>query len=303
MSKPIVGLGSVALDDVLLVDEWPRADEKVRVRSRGQRLGGLTGQALAAAAMLGARCAYAGRLGCDRVSDAVAQALEASEISTRWATRDAASGVVQSVLVASIRGGTRNVFSHATGITGAHPELPDAEVIQQAAVLMVDHHGIAGSLRAARLAREAAVPVVADFEREDDPLFPALLAEVDHLLLSESFARRWTGAASAAAAVRLLWCESRAVVIVTSGAAGCHVCAGAGEIFHVPAVPVEVVDSSGCGDVFHGAYAAGLAIGETLENRVRLAAAAAALKATRAGLPSRDEFAEFLKGAGTGIVE
>ncbi len=62
------------------------------------------------------------------------------------------------------------------------------------------------------------------------------------------------------------------------------------------------MDTTGCGDVFHGAYAAGLARGLDLAERVRLASAAAAIKATRPGgqkgIPTRDEVEAFLKSAG-----
>ena len=70
---------------------------------------------------------------------------------------------------------------------------------------------------------------------------------------------------------------------------------------HQPAYRVEVVDTTGCGDVFHGAYAAGLAQGVGTAERVRLATATAALKATRhggqAGIPSRAAVEAFLAQA------
>jgi sulfofructose kinase len=68
---------------------------------------------------------------------------------------------------------------------------------------------------------------------------------------------------------------------------------------HFPAFSVEVVDTTGCGDVFHGAYAAGLAEKRGIRQCVELASATAALKATRhggqAGIPSRQTVAEFLR--------
>lgn len=67
---------------------------------------------------------------------------------------------------------------------------------------------------------------------------------------------------------------------------------------HQPAFKVRAVDTTGCGDVFHGAYAAALALGVTLSERVRLATAAAALKATQPGgqrgIPTRNQVDEFL---------
>jgi len=67
-----------------------------------------------------------------------------------------------------------------------------------------------------------------------------------------------------------------------------------------PAYRVQVMDTTGCGDVFHGAYASALVRGLELPERIRFASAAAALKATQpggqAGIPSRAAVEEFLAG-------
>jgi len=272
----VLGLGSVALDDLLLIDEWPAADTKVRVARRTQRLGGLTGHALVAATKAGARCAYAGCLGTDDDSLAAARALEAAGIDTRFAVRAGANGIVRSVIVSAVLPGTRNVFSHATGRTGAHDLSPSAEVIGDAQVLFVDHHGVSGSIRAAGLAREAGCAVVADLERDDHVRFGELLAAVDHLILSSAFARRITGTATPAEAVQHLWNSDREVVIVTDGGEGCWWRDSAHVVpQHFPALRVEVRDTSGCGDVFHGVYAARLASSTPLDERLRAATEAA----------------------------
>jgi sulfofructose kinase len=87
---------------------------------------------------------------------------------------------------------------------------------------------------------------------------------------------------------------------VTGGAAGCWY-ADAETVDHprrLAAPAVDVVDTTGCGDVFHGAYCAALAEGQSLEQRVRFASAAAGLKATeeggQAGIPRRDAVERFL---------
>jgi sugar/nucleoside kinase (ribokinase family) len=83
-----------------------------------QHLGGLTGRALEAAAKLGARCAYAGRLGTDEDSRVVAASLAAAGINTTHAVIDPAHGVVHSTIIASVGGATRNVFSNPASATG-----------------------------------------------------------------------------------------------------------------------------------------------------------------------------------------
>ena len=64
----ILGLGAVAVDDVICVEGYPPPDAKAQVIGRQRRFGGLTGIALVTAARLGARCAYAGTLGRDELS-------------------------------------------------------------------------------------------------------------------------------------------------------------------------------------------------------------------------------------------
>ena len=89
-------------------------------------------------------------------------------------------------------------------------------------------------------------------------------------------------------------------MVITCGGQGCRGLGMGYDIpFAQPAFPVEAVDTTGCGDVFHGAYAAALARGLPLAECLEFASAAAALKATRrggqAGCPTREEIAAFLR--------
>jgi len=166
-------------------------------------------------------------------------------------------------------------------------------------VLFVDNIGVSGMTRAARIARRSGIPVVADFDSAHDPQFFELLPLADHLIISATFAKTLTGEAAPAKAATKLCLGSRQVVVVTSGAKGCwYLAAGGTAPKHQAAFKVKAVDTTGCGDVFHGAYAAGLAWGMELAERIRFAAAAAALKATepggQAGIPLRAVVEKFL---------
>ena len=87
----ILGLGSVAVDDLVYVASYPQANAKVRVLDRERQCGGLTGTALAAAAKLGCRCAYAGVTGTDEASDFALAGLAAAGVSVELASRRAVS--------------------------------------------------------------------------------------------------------------------------------------------------------------------------------------------------------------------
>ncbi len=296
----IIGVGSVAVDDLLYVAEYPPPDSKTRVLRRVRQCGGLTGTALVAAARAGARCCFAGVVGTDELSDTVAEQLERMGVSTRWMARAPAARVIHSVIVVEQRRQTRTIFYDLEGALGALPDWPPEEAILSARALYVDHLDCARSLRAARLASSAGIPVIADFEYVSAPEFEELLGLVNHLILPAAFAAELSGEDDPAAAARALWSERRALVAVTCGVDGVWwVERDAPEAaWHQPAFPVETVDTTGCGDVFHGAYAAALAHGLDAPERIRFAAAAAALKATapggQAGIPSRADVEAFL---------
>src|SRR5262249_39357938 len=122
-------------------------------------------------------------------------------------------------------------------------------------------------------------------------------------ILSWEFARATTGAETPAQAARALWGPQRQAVVVTNGDQGCWTLSAEhpGQVAHQPAFQVNVVDTTGCGDVFHGAYAAGLVRGLPVGGRVGLPAAAAALKAPRpggqAGAPTLAEVEQFIRAA------
>jgi len=315
----IVGIGCASVDDLVFVPAWPAADSKLQVPRIERHFGGLTATALVAAARLGARCAFAGRLGTDALSDAVAANLVAHGIDVAAAPRSPDFSVVHAVIVVASQPPTRNIFFHVPGKLGAHEDLPAAEVIAAAKVLFIDWHGMAGNLRAVRLARHHGTAVVADLEGEEQPLMREVLALVDHVVMSHDFASKITGQADPAAAAQALWhghlahapragtpVPRRAAVVVTVGAEGCWwVDAADATPRHQPAFRVEVVDTTGCGDVFHGAYAAALAEGLPLAERVLRASAAAALKATRpggqSGTPDRAALDAFLGSPRAGV--
>jgi len=295
-SFDVLGLGCVAVDDLLYVPSFPSADGKVRVEQSARRCGGLTGAALVTAARQGARCVYAGCLGTDELSRYAADNLAQEGITTAPAPRLPEAGVVRSVIVVGRDTGSRNIFFQTEGLLGAHDSLPSEEVIQSARVLFIDHYGMRGNLRAARLARAHGTAVVADFEEASAPVFKEVMDLVDHLILSNTFALGITGEPDAPRAALALWRPDRVAVIVTCGAQGCwSVSAGAKPAArHHGAFPVKAADTTGCGDVFHGAYAARLARAEPLDKRIRFAAAAAALKAMGNEIPRLREVEAFL---------
>ncbi len=300
MTYDVLGLGCATVDDLLYVDQFPAPDVKTRVLRSERQGGGLTATALVAASRLGARCAYAAVLGHDEYSQFVAHNLQRENVDLSHIVWSKGARPIHSTIVVDTQRHTRNIFFEISGAVGAHDELPHEDVIRASHVLFLDHYGTTGGIRAAQIARAASIPVVADLERENVPRFDELLSLVDHLVISQAFAMRYTSTHSPAEAALALWNKNRQVVVVTCGAQGCwSLEADELQVRHHVAFAVETVETTGCGDVFHGAYAASLARGCKLDERVRFASAAAALKATKhgaqSGIPTRGQVDDFLQ--------
>ena len=149
----------------------------------------------------------------------------------------------------------------------------------------------------ARVAREGGGRVVADLFRLDGP-YSALVPLVDALIIPEEAGALLAGAPDFPRALRILADLGPSMPAVTVGPRGCWYLAE-GAVFHCAAFPVSVVDTTGCGDSFHGAFAYALSRGFDVHESVRFSSAVAALKATklggRSGLPTLEEVTSFLE--------
>lgn len=280
----ILGIGCVAVDDLVYIDAFPQADAKMRVKRRERQFGGLTGTALVAAAKLGGQCAFAGLLGDDEFSRMVEANFVAYGIDVSGVIRKEGASPVHSVIIVAEQGHSRNIFFDDSAPTGADPSGPNEQMIRDSKVLFLDYIGVEGGIRAAKIARQAGIPIVADLEDNNEPDFDNLVGLVDHLVLCEEFAERITGKTHPSECAEALMCPGRDTVVITSGARGAtFLTFDEPAPRRQPAYAVDVVDTTGCGDVFHGAYALALARGHTAEERVRFATAAASLKAKKPG--------------------
>jgi sulfofructose kinase len=273
----ILGVGAVAVDEILRVASYPGEDTKVRVTAHERRFGGLVGNALAAAARLGACCAYAGVLGDDADSRFVREALESEGIDQSTILHDPAARPFHGTIVISESSGSRTVLSRL-----ACPGTTQLKELPRARVILIDHHFPASACAALAQSRAAGAQVVADLERSHERS-GALEALSDHLIVPRAYASARTGQAEPHLAAAALWELQRRLVVVTDGAAGCWFTED-GVIQHQGVFPVDAIETNGCGDVFHGAYAWAALQGCDLRERVRIASIAAAVKASGRGL-------------------
>lgn len=164
----------------------------------------MTGTSLVAAARLGSRCAYAGALGNDPLSEYILENFTSEGIDVRHVVTRNPAPPFHSIVIVDTERNTRNIFYDGNGVIGADPDLPLEEVIRSTRVLFVDHVGVAGMIRAIRNAQKAGIPVVADCERPQLPHLEEFLSIPDHLIVSLGFASHVTGKNDAGECARSL---------------------------------------------------------------------------------------------------
>jgi sulfofructose kinase len=295
----VLGIGVVAVDDLIYVDRYPAPGAKIPIKAQRREGGGLTGTALVAASRLGAKCAYAGVLGHDELSGFSLQELAREGVDCTPVLRCDRARPIHSLVIVDASTAQRTIIYSTAGFTSRQPQEITGELVANCRVLFVDHLAGAGGLRAVELAHGYGIPVVGDIEREDWPGAGDLIRQIDHLIVGIDLAERLTGEDEPGAMVRALSKDDRACCVVTVGERGCWYSERGGAVCHYPAFKVQVVDTTGCGDVFHGAYAACIAQGDSVNTAVQIATAAAGIKATqpggRAGIPDRAAIDRFFK--------
>ena len=293
--RPVVGLGQACLDFLGLVPAFPRVDDKCRMSELDIQGGGPTATALAALSRLGVGTALIGAVGQDDFGRSIRQSLvedgvDVARLRTVPGTSQAAFVVVDP------KAQTRTIFWHP-GSIGDYPlEDDDISLIRRARLLHLDGLHLGPSLAAAREARNAGTPVVYDA----GTLRPGsldLAALTDCLIVSEKFMRVYQPDGHWEEGLRRLRELGPGRTAVTLGPAG-SLGLDDGGLYRQAAWPVEVVDTTGAGDVFHGAYIYGLLAGWDMAGCLDFAAAVAALKCRclggRAGLPDLETVRGFM---------
>jgi sulfofructose kinase len=282
----VLGFGAVAVDDLIYLERFPQPDEKMQILDRARDGGGLAGTALVAAARLGARSAWAGVLGFDDLSMWTLHAFDRAGVDTSSIIRFGQARPIHSMILVDREGGTRTILYTYEGVQQLTPDEVPLDLIASANVVLVDHTLGELALHVLALSQNAGVPVVADLERLQ-PASRAVAEQVEHLIVGRQFAREFTGELAPEQAVRSLRAargDHHVVTAVTAGDQGCwYMTRESEEVRHRTALYVDVIDTTGCGDVFHGAYAASLARGEALDRAIHVATIAASLKARQPG--------------------
>ena len=295
-----IGIGFCSNDHLAVLPFIPM-DTKVRMTSHAIMGGGPAANSTAGAAALGLSAAFAGTVGDDAdgrmiLSDFAAQGVDTSMVKVR---RGATSAIAY--LWIEEKTGNRSCAWTREGLTELSADEIDAEAVSRAKVLHLDGHNAAGAIAAAKVAREAGVTVMYDAGTHRDGM-DELLPLADLLICSEEFILKLTGLDDAEEAVRRVYAKySPKVCGATMGVRG-SMCFDGRDFVKCPAFRVEkVVDTTGCGDLFHTGFAVRWLETHDLMACQRFGAAVSAIKCR--GLsgrppsaPTRAEVESFLAG-------
>lgn len=325
MELDVAGLGFCCQDDLLLLSEIPEAEGRANVLGRAAQGGGMVATAIVAVARLGGRAGYLAKVGDDATGELILDGFRQEGVDVSRAVVQPGATSHATIVLVDRRNGARAFLAMRGTAQDILPGELDRDYIAATKILHISDSTPA-AVQAAAWAREAGREVCFDGTHFHPSMFP-LLRHVTYLIVSRFFAAEVMahleglppgrasvayatlheldapvhhgggevptlhGDALLAAAVRLQD-FGPPVVVVTEGEHGCW-CASPDGSFHTPAFPVDPVDTTGAGDVFHGAFLLARTCGWDLRQALRFASAAASLKCRalggRAGIPTFDE--------------
>ena len=281
MSTSLIGLGYCGWDHLCVVPHIP-ADDKVKILERLEQGGGPAATATYAAARLGIASAFWSAVGDDSQGDRIIAALAAAGVDVSGIRRRPGAASPTAYCWIEEQTGKRSIaWSHGEAAPLQPAELPWDE-LAAARLLHLDGHQTAAAITAADFARQHNVTVSLDAGTAV-PGIEKLLDLADIVIASEKFAAAFSGQPDPRRAARQLFgCGTTRLAAVTLGARGAVAFDGVRE-YTQASFPVVVRDTTGAGDVFHGAFAAAFLHGLDWQQCLRQASMTAALKCTRLG--------------------
>jgi sulfofructose kinase len=295
----VVGVGYTACDYLAVVPHLPEENRKLEIGEFLVQGGGPTATAVVTARRLGLDAAFIGKMGDD-------------DFGRRMLTELGEEGVDVSRVVVERGGRSQFAFIMVDESTAARTILwtrgnlgpftagdVDLGIISNARGLLIDSLEPRAALAAAREAGAAGVPVVIDAGTLRGGV-RELLPLCDYIVASELFAEQISEGGDHVLALERIMDFGPRAAVVTLGERGCVALTESG-LLEVPGFEVDAVDTTGAGDVFHGAFIFGVLEGWDIERVCIFSNAVAALKCRRlggrAGIPDLGETMSFLEDA------
>lgn len=300
--RDVIGLGYAALDTIGLTPRLPHLDDHLLLEDLTRQGGGPVAQALVTLVRLGATAGFVGRIGDDDAGALIRAGLADEGVDVTHLQTAPGARSLQSMILVDKDTGKRSICAFRG--TAGEIDLDDRtrDYLCSGRFLHLDGHSVGAAVVAARQAAQRGVRVCLDAGAGTDIDYLLPLVRETHVLVA---AERFTMAISpdgtvATGASHLLGLGPK-IVVVTLGERGSYTLSASAEFSTAP-FPVSVVDTTGAGDVFHGAYLYGLLQGWDLASSAEFAGATAALKCTqlggRAAIPRLPDVLAFMAAQG-----
>jgi sulfofructose kinase len=292
-------VGLAVQDSVFSIDGTLEVGQKNFASDLRPMGGGPAANAAVTVAFLGGTANFVSVLGRDPTADEIIEGLESHGVSTSRVRRNGGSDSPRSVVITSTDG-ERTIINRTDGLLWDGVPSVSAPDIEGSGSVLVDLRWIEGATSAIRHAADAGIPTIVDYDLTDTDAPASILELSNHVIFSEPALSRLTGLADPMEAIEVVQTGS-GFAAVTLGPAGV-VWRDDGQTHHLEAFDVDAASTLGAGDVFHGAFALGVAQGRATRDNMRWSAAAAALTCQngggRTGIPTDPEVKAFLKDDG-----
>ncbi len=297
-NKPfdVVGMGLNSVDFLVLVPEYPASNSKMRIRRFEKSGGGQVATAMVALSRWGTRTKYIGKVGGDELGQFSLESIRQEGVDVSSVTVESQVSNQFATIIVDGKSGDRTIlWDRDDRLTYRDGELKKEDVCS-GKILHLDGHDIRAALQCARWAREEHIPVILDVDKVE-PLTSELIKDIDFVVTGSRFPTLFTGILDREKAFLELQKHTSGFLCTTLGSEGTMALLE-GEILRVKGFKVEVVDTTGAGDVFHAGFIYGLLQNWDLEKILQFANAVAALKCRelggRKGIPPVREVQEFL---------
>jgi sulfofructose kinase len=286
------------LDRVYRVDAFAEPPAKIAASSLQEAGGGCAAIASVTIARLGGAAALWARVGGDDAGALVLRELSAEGVDVSGARTHAGCRTPSAAVIVD-RWGERLIVSHVDLRLPSGSDWLPLEEIARASAVLVDIRWPEAALAVLARARREDVRGVVDVDLGPQARIEEIVSLASDAIFSAPALARLAGTRDVEAGLRAASRLGARLVGVTGGEKGVW-WLEAGLIHHQPAHSVEAVDTTGAGDVFHGAYALAVAEGRPVAQAMRFASVAAALKCARTGghrgCPARAEVEAILAG-------
>jgi sulfofructose kinase len=278
----VVGVGLNATDTMLFVPHFPAYGGKVPFSGETLSPGGQVATAMVACAKLGLRAKYVGAVGDDERGRVQMESLRGSGVNLDHVRQRRNCPNQSAYIVIDQATGERTVFWSRPECLRILPEEIEPEQITSAKLLHIDGHDTLAAEHAARIARGNGIPVTVDVDTIY-PGFDRVLPLVDYLIASSEFPARWTGIEDLFEA--LIAIQRRYGMPVAAMTLGAHgaLALQEGRWIYAPGFIVDCLDTTGAGDVFHGAFCYSVLQKMPLADALEFSNAMAALNCTGSG--------------------